>query len=75
MGFPPWPGEPLRPLRAALRRRGEPTALKAGGHRPTRTPCSGRDREAQMSTTKTTGSTASTTAGQDKLAALHEQIS
>ena len=42
---------------------------------PTRTPCSGRDREAQMSTTKTTGSTASTTAGQDKLAALHEQIS
>jgi hypothetical protein len=28
-----------------------------------------------MSTTKTTGNTASTTAGQDKLAALHEQIS
>jgi len=33
-GLVPLPGEPLRPLRAALRRRGEPTALKAGGHRP-----------------------------------------
>jgi len=29
----------------ALRRRGEPTALKAGGHRPTRTREGGRDRE------------------------------
>ena len=35
-------GEPLRLLRAALRRRGEPTALKAGGHRPTRTRFGGR---------------------------------
>ena len=32
---------------AALRRTGEPTALKAGGHRPTRTREGGRDREAR----------------------------
>ncbi len=74
------PGEPLRPLRAALRRRGEPTALKAGGHRPTRTRFGGRDREAPMSTSTHTSSTASSTTsaktgGQNKLAALHEQIS
>ena len=46
LGLVPLPGEPLRPLRAALRRWGGPTALKAGGHRPTRTRWSGRDREA-----------------------------
>ncbi len=68
-----------RIVRAALRRRGGPTALKAGGHRPTRTRWSGRDREAQMSTSTRTSthpsSTASATGGRDKLAALHEQIS
>jgi hypothetical protein len=37
LGLALWSGEPLRLLRAALRRRGEPTALKAGGHWPTRT--------------------------------------
>ncbi len=53
---------------------GGPTALRPGGHRPTRTRWSGRDREAQMSTSTHT-STSQTTGGQDKLAALHEQIS